>query len=56
MSWKIWVLLAWLLLCIVSEVCSVGKRREPMTPGLAAGSVVALMAQGWLVLSIGGVL
>ncbi|MCI1673180.1 MAG: hypothetical protein LKI34_03025 [Bifidobacterium tibiigranuli] len=56
MSWKLWLMVVWLLLCIVSNVCSVGKRREPMTPGIAAGTVVVLLAQGWLVLSIGGVL
>lgn len=40
MTWILWVVVAWLVISTVALVTQVGKPREPLTPEIAASSVV----------------
>lgn len=42
MSIAHWIVVIWLVLSAVVTVWSVGEQRKPITPGVAASSVVAL--------------
>ena len=43
------ILLAWLAFSAIVNVVVIGKKREPVTPGQAAVSLVVLAITAWLV-------
>lgn len=41
MSWMLWIVVAYLGFGVITTITSVGKPREPLTGGIAAGVTIA---------------
>ena len=52
MPWQQWILLAMYGVNIVGTPILVGRKRDPVTPGVAAGAVALNLLWVWLLLSI----
>ena len=55
MTWMLWVVIGFQLAVIITTISQTGKKREPVTPGVAAASTVVSLALIALVI-FGGII
>lgn len=54
MVWEAWTLIALFVFGGLGTVCLVGRKREPITPGVAVVTLILSAFQIWLVLRLVG--